>query len=230
MRLIHWNTCFIGALMMFSGCRTARNDMAQETRSPDDIAEARRYVAESLTAVQSSLDVLDDLSNVGGPWPPDLVNQFTISLAHLEADSFKLREHARAMHQRVLHALVEHGADLTQLVHHAALANNADAVLEFAPLAGKEASRLGAHREAAAHFGAALRYSASLAGASQAELFELHARECSFSNQTTAAIASGTQAVALWRQVGDVEAQDRGRWRDRSRTTLIADSAYEYQN
>jgi hypothetical protein len=92
--------CFIGALMMFSGCRTAQNDVAQPTRPPDDIAEARRYVADSLTAVQSTLDVLDDLSNVGGPWPPDLLNQFTISLARLETDSFKLREHARAMHSR----------------------------------------------------------------------------------------------------------------------------------
>ncbi|TLY72800.1 MAG: hypothetical protein E6K49_15085, partial [Gammaproteobacteria bacterium] len=111
---------------------------------------------------------------------------FRHELARLAVHSTLAPEHARAMHQRVLQALVEHGADLTQLVHHAALANNAGAVLEYAPLAGKEASRLGAHREAAAHFGAALRYSASLSGASQAELFELHVRECSFSNQTTA--------------------------------------------
>lgn len=92
--------CFITALMMLSACRTGRNDVAQQTRPPDDIAEARRNVANSLTAVQSTLDVLDDLSKVGGPWPPDLVNRFTISLARLEADSFKLRGHARAMQSR----------------------------------------------------------------------------------------------------------------------------------
>jgi hypothetical protein len=74
--------------------------VAQQTRPPDDIAQARRNVAASMTAVQSTLDVLDDLSKVGGPCPPDLVNQFTISLARLEADSFKLRGHARAMHSR----------------------------------------------------------------------------------------------------------------------------------
>lgn len=115
MASIHWNIitrniqsalgdmktfCFIAALVMLSACRTAHNDIAQQTRPPDDIAEARRYVADSLTAVQSTLDVLDDLTRVGGPWPPDLVNQFTISLARLEANSFKLREHARAMHSR----------------------------------------------------------------------------------------------------------------------------------
>src|SRR5262249_10924938 len=57
-------------------------------------------VADSLTAVQSTLHVLDDLGNAGGPWPPDLVSQFTIGLARLETDSFKFREHARAMHIR----------------------------------------------------------------------------------------------------------------------------------
>jgi hypothetical protein len=92
--------CFIAALMMLCACHTTHKDVAQQTRPPNDIAEARRNVANSLTAVQSTLDVLDDLSRVGGPWPPDLVNQFTISLAHLEADSFKLRGHARAMQTR----------------------------------------------------------------------------------------------------------------------------------
>lgn len=92
--------CFIAALMMLCACHTTRDHVAQQTRAPDDIAEARRNVANSLTAVQGLLDVLDDLSKVGGPWPPDLVNQFTISLARLEADSFKLRGHARAMQSR----------------------------------------------------------------------------------------------------------------------------------
>jgi hypothetical protein len=94
---IHWNTGIIAAVMTLSGCRTAHHDVAVQTGPPDDIAEARRNVTDSLSVVQPMHDVLDDLSNVGGPWPPDLLNQFTISLAHLESGSFKLREHARAM-------------------------------------------------------------------------------------------------------------------------------------
>jgi hypothetical protein len=97
---IHWNTGIIAALMTLSGCRTAHHDVAVQTGPPDDIAEARRNVTDSLTVVQPMHDVLDDLSNVGGPWPPELLNQFTISLAHLESGSFKVREHARAMHSR----------------------------------------------------------------------------------------------------------------------------------
>jgi hypothetical protein len=110
---IHWNvitrnfrpghrsmkTFFIAALML-SACHTARNDVVQQRGPPDDIAEARRNVANTLAAVRSTLTVLNDLSKVVGTWPPELLNQFTNSLARLEKDSFKLREHARAMHSR----------------------------------------------------------------------------------------------------------------------------------
>jgi hypothetical protein len=90
---------FIAGLTMLSACHTTRNDVAQ-SGPPDDIAEARRNVTGSLKAVQSTLEVLDDLSKVSGAWPAEPVNQFTVSLARLKADSFKLREHARAMHSR----------------------------------------------------------------------------------------------------------------------------------
>ena len=115
----------------------------------------------------------------------------------------------REMHGQVLQTLVEHRADPARLVHHATLAQHAAAVLEYAPLAAQEAARLGAHREAAAHLSAALRYGASLATPLRAELLERHAQESALANQTRDAIASGTAAVASWRQVGDVEAQSR---------------------
>ena len=83
---------------------------------------------------------------------------FRHELARLAVESTLPQERARAMHGRVLQALEAHGADLTQLVHHAALAEKATAVLKYAPLAAKEAARLGAHREAAAHLSAALRH------------------------------------------------------------------------
>ncbi len=76
---------------------------------------------------------------------------FRHELARLAVHSTLPQERARAMHAKVLQVLEGHGADLTQLVHHAALANDAAAVLKHAPLAAAEAARLGAHREAAAH-------------------------------------------------------------------------------
>ena len=104
-------------------------------------------------------------------------------------------ERARTMHQRILDVLAKRGADLAQLMHHALCADNAGAVLEYAPRAGREASRVGAHREAASYFSAALRYSALLPGASRAELFELHAQECSITNQTVESVMSATTAL-----------------------------------
>src|ERR1700735_3224966 len=83
---------------------------------------------------------------------------FRHELARLAVYSTVAPERRREMHGRVLQALEQHHADPTQLVHHAALAENAAAVLKYAPLAAKEATRLGAHRQAAAHLSAALHY------------------------------------------------------------------------
>jgi len=73
---------------------------------------------------------------------------FRHELARLAVQSTVTPERARVLHEQVLKALVERGADLARIAFHAACANNASAVLKYAPLAGKEAARLGAHREA----------------------------------------------------------------------------------
>src|SRR5580704_9832807 len=113
---------------------------------------------------------------------------FRHELARLAVHSTLPPERARTMHGRVLQALEEHNADLTQLMHHATQANNAAAVLKYAPLAAREAARLGAHREAAAHWIAALRYRDALPTPTQAGFFEQHAKECSLTNQPGRAI------------------------------------------
>jgi DNA-binding CsgD family transcriptional regulator len=130
-------------------------------------------------------------------------------LARLAVLSTIPQERLRPLHNRVLQALVEHGSDLSQLVHHATLADSAAAVLEYAPRAAKEAARVGAHREAAAHLSAALGYSNVLPMEVQADLLEQHALECSLGNQTRQAITSAVAAVSAWRQVGNIVAQAR---------------------
>jgi ATP/maltotriose-dependent transcriptional regulator MalT len=134
---------------------------------------------------------------------------FRHELARLAVLSTVAADRARTLHERVLQALVSHGADPAALVHHATLANNAAAVLKYAPLAGQQAARLGAHREAAAHLGAALRHSASLPRAVRAGLLEQHAQECNLTNQPSKAIASASDALELWRDLGVIEAQAR---------------------
>ncbi len=134
---------------------------------------------------------------------------FRHELARLAVYGVIQPERVRAMHGQVLEALAARDADAARLVHHATLAESAAAVLDYGPLAAREAARLGAHREAAKHLSAALRYASSLATALRAELLEQHAQESSLANQTRDAIASATAAVACWREVGNVEAQSR---------------------
>ena len=116
---------------------------------------------------------------------------------------------AQQLHAKVLAALVQRNADLGRIVHHARLARAKDAVLEHAPVAGKRAAAVGAHREAAAYFAAALEFSELLDARARVELLERHAYECYLTSQIDAAVASALQALEIWRQLDARQAQGR---------------------
>jgi hypothetical protein len=70
------------------------------------------------------------------------------------------------LHRRVLAALLaqpDATPDPARLAHHAEGAGDGAAVLEHAPVAARRAAGLGAHREAAAQYGRALRFADGLA-------------------------------------------------------------------
>ena len=134
---------------------------------------------------------------------------FRHELARLAVMDSVPPERSRELHTRLLNTLIAHGADPPRIVHHATLAEHEEALLKFAPVAAREAARVGAHREAVAHFTAALRYSCALPLPARAELHELHAQECSVTNQTDQAIASAVQALELARRLSDINSQSR---------------------
>jgi len=134
---------------------------------------------------------------------------FRHELGRLAVESTIPRARAQALHQSILQSLIEHNADLSQLVHHAARAQNIKALLEYAPRAAREAARAGARREAVAHLETALRHMDSLSAPERARLLELHAAECDTTNQVSASLGSATRALALWREQGEVAAQAR---------------------
>ncbi|HZF27302.1 MAG TPA: AAA family ATPase, partial [Steroidobacteraceae bacterium] len=134
---------------------------------------------------------------------------FRHELGRLAVETTLSSARSRELHQRILDALIQHGADLSQLVHHAQLAHNAGAIIEFAPRAAQQAAKLGAHAEAAAHLAGALRQSHALPPAERARLFESHAWECNLTNKTPHAVESGEQALALYRELSDTVAQAR---------------------
>ena len=72
---------------------------------------------------------------------------------------------AIAIHRRILSALEQARAEPSRLVHHAQAAGDDEALAAHARTAGERAASLGAHTEAAAHYGRAVRvaHDASLA-------------------------------------------------------------------
>lgn len=111
------------------------------------------------------------------------------------------REH----HARVFDVLaaLESSAVLDQMVHHAAAAFDAQAVLRVAPAAADKAARAGAHREAASHLATALRFVDEADAALAATLHERWAYESSLAARIDNEVLDARRhAISLWRALG----------------------------
>jgi DNA-binding CsgD family transcriptional regulator len=116
--------------------------------------------------------------------------------------------------QRSLHAKVEAAlaalpgqetmAHLARRVHHAAGADDGARVLELAPQAAAQASRLGAHQQAASFLATALKYVAQAPPAVAAQLHESWAYEASLGLfDYDAIMAAHHRSIATWRELGN---------------------------
>lgn len=112
----------------------------------------------------------------------------------------------QAMHEKVLSALLDGDIgtpSVDLLVHHAAGARDAARVLELAPKAAQVAAALGSHREAAAHYGTALRFVDQAEPALAAHLHESWAYEAGIALQIDDEVIQARQrAISLWRDLG----------------------------
>ena len=109
-----------------------------------------------------------------------------------------------ALNQRALAALVaQDGSDVAQIVHHAAQAGDAEAIVRYGPAAARDAARAGAHREAVAHFALVLEHADQFPADERAELLEQYAVECYTIGAAERAAAAERQAVELNRQQPD---------------------------
>jgi DNA-binding CsgD family transcriptional regulator/tetratricopeptide (TPR) repeat protein len=111
------------------------------------------------------------------------------------------------LHRRVLQVLIDvPGVDPGRLVHHARLAGDGDAVLEYGRVAGAAAARQGAHREAADHYRAAAAHADRLDAHERAELLERYAGESHLAGDNEEALTALEAAVALREALGQPEA------------------------
>ncbi len=125
----------------------------------------------------------------------------------------------RDLHRRVLHVMESdpvHTSDLAHLAYHAAEAHDREAVLHYAPSAGRQAAAFGAHREAAAQYERALRFAQALPDTDVAELLEARSYECYLTGQLEDAINDRARAAGIRRDTGDpLRAGDNLRWLSR---------------
>jgi ATP/maltotriose-dependent transcriptional regulator MalT len=109
-----------------------------------------------------------------------------------------------ALNQRALAALVARdGSDVGQIVHHAAQAGDAEAIVRYGPAAARDAAGAGAHREAVAHFALVLEHADRFPADERAELLEQYAVECYTIGAAERAAAAQRLAVELNRQQPD---------------------------
>jgi DNA-binding CsgD family transcriptional regulator/tetratricopeptide (TPR) repeat protein len=109
-----------------------------------------------------------------------------------------------ALHADVLAALAGRpGVDPARLVHHAHHAGDAEAVLRWAPVAARRAAKLGAYRQAAAHYATALPLAAGQPPDARAALLEEYSLAAYHGGLTTEAIDARRSALALRGSLGD---------------------------
>lgn len=142
---------------------------------------------------------------------------FRHEIARRAVEMMLTTSHRRQFNQRALAALLENSeVSAGRLVHHAVEAHNLEAVRELAPIAAREASRVGAHRDAAGYYEVALRHADNLPAMERAVLYEKHAFECHLIGQIEEAIEAQGQARLLHQAQGNrAKEGDSLRWLSR---------------
>ncbi len=162
--------------------------------------EAR--LLESVTGCPPS--ILDELLESGlligdGAWV-----RFRHEIARLAVAHAVAGHRGQAIHGLVLAALRSFGCDDdARMAFHAEAAGDGAAVLRYAPAAARRAARLASHREAAAQYERALRFSGGADPATLAGLHEGLADEISLLDRWLEAEEAEERALALWREAGD---------------------------
>jgi DNA-binding CsgD family transcriptional regulator len=131
---------------------------------------------------------------------------FSHELARLAVEESIPLQRRLELHHGALAALEsppDGAPDVARLAHHAQAAGDAEAVLRFAPLAAARASTLGAHREAAIHYGHALGFAELLPLDARAALFAARAAELFLTVQFEEAVAAQEEALRAYEELGN---------------------------
>jgi ATP/maltotriose-dependent transcriptional regulator MalT len=168
--------------------------------------------------INLSLSALEECVSAGMLlWDGETI-AFRHELARLAIENSLPVSQRQSLHSLVLKALRTQRSEslLARIVHHAAQAGDDAAVLEFAPVAARQAAALSAHREAASHYQTALRFADKLAPEERAGLLESRSYECYLTSQVEEAIEARRESAKIWKELDDKRRQgDNLRWLSR---------------
>jgi DNA-binding CsgD family transcriptional regulator/tetratricopeptide (TPR) repeat protein len=112
------------------------------------------------------------------------------------------------LHQKVLNCLLENEnrqALLARVVHHASQAGDINSIIKYAPLAAIQASKLGAHNQAAKHYLTALQFSDQLSVEVHLSLYEGRSYECFITGHVEDAIKAAEAIIDILNKYPDPE-------------------------
>ncbi len=140
--------------------------------------------------------------------------QFRHEIARLAVAEAVAAHRRGAIHARILAALRDLGCDDdARMAFHAEAAGDGPAVLRYASAAARRATALASHREAAAQYERALRFTRGADPATVATLYDGFAYEASLLDRWQEAAGACERALTLWRDVGNrLREADTLRW------------------
>ena len=155
--------------------------------------------------VKGGIDTgLDDCVEKGMLSLEGALVQFRHELARRAIEASIPPTRRRALHQKVVDVLKRRAdARASEIAHHAERAQDIVALLKFARLAGEEAARAGAPREAASHFAAMLRHRDALEPDLMVDTLERHGEQAYLMGSSDLAMISMTEAAELRRRAHD---------------------------
>jgi DNA-binding CsgD family transcriptional regulator/tetratricopeptide (TPR) repeat protein len=198
--------------------RTARlDDAARRLLDAVSVVPPRAELDLLRTLVDEYPNGLDECLSSGMLVSTDNAVAFRHEIARVAVEEWMSPHDRLELHRRALVTLASaQSPDLARLVHHAEAAGDRGALLRYAPAAGERAAKLGAHREAAAHFERALRFADDLDSERRIELLERRSYECYVTDQIDAAIEARKRALEEHRRQADpLREGDAHRWLSR---------------
>jgi DNA-binding CsgD family transcriptional regulator len=215
--LTHGNPFFVSEMLRAGGLSATLRDavLSRVLRQPDDVRALLGLAAIVPSRVERKL-----IDAVLAPAPDVIAAALSSGLLSADGDCYAFRHElariavadaiakprAQALHAQALAAL-ETGTvgsvPTTRLVHHAANAGDAEAVLRYAPQAAVQAASHGAHREAAALYKIALDHAQHANLQTRANLLEARSYQCYLTEQVTDALAARFEALDIARTMDD---------------------------